>query len=65
MTVKEYLQTTKKVSLKYLAEEMWPTNKSADTYLTKKLRGQRPWTETDEELARKALHKLGIELKDL
>lgn len=68
MKVKQYLLTQDAISLAYVAKKMWPTNKSANTYLTIKLLGKDPgrqWTVKDEENARKALHDLGIELTNL
>lgn len=68
MVIKEYLLNTDEVSLKYIAKEMWPNNKSANTYLTTKLKGKNPkrqWTQSDENLAREVLHNLGIKLQNL
>lgn len=64
MDFKEYLQTQKEFQLSALAKLMWPQNKTADNYLSRKLNGLtgRSWTEKDEKLARKALKELGIHL---
>ena len=64
MDFKEYLLTQKDFMLSALASRMWPDNKSADTYLSVKLSGKRPFTEKDEQLARKALQDLGVSLID-
>lgn len=62
MDFKEYLLKQKDFYLSALAFRMWPANKSADTYLSVKLSGKRPFTEKDEDLARKALKELGVAL---
>ena len=69
MKIKEYLLSDEReVSLKYVANEMFPGHKSANTYLSVLLKGNNParqWTESHEDLGRKALHKLGIKLSSL
>lgn len=64
MDFKEYLLTQKIFSLSALASLMWPKNKSADTYLSKKLRGLdgRVFTAKDEDLAREKLCELGVQI---
>ncbi len=64
MDFKAYLLTQKKFSLSKLAFLMWPDNKTADNYLSKKLHNHsgRSFTLKDEKLARKALKELGVEL---
>jgi hypothetical protein len=64
MDFKDYLLTQKEFQLSALAFRMWPNNKAADTYLSKKLNGldDRTFTAKDEILARKALKELGISL---
>lgn len=62
MDFKDYLLTQKDFYLSALAFKMWPDNKSADTYLSSKLSGTRPFTPKDEKKARKALKELGIKL---
>lgn len=66
MTVKEYLLTKNEaVSQAYIARKMWPENPTSKSYLSNKLAGRLPWTEKNEEDARKILHDLGIELSNL
>ena len=64
MTFKEYLLTQKEFQLSALAKLMWPDNKTADNYLSRKLHDLtgRTFTAKDEILARKALKELGISL---
>jgi hypothetical protein len=64
MDFKKYLIEQKEFSLKVLANLMWPKNKTADNYLSKKLHDKMGLTFTpkDEKLARKALKQLGIKL---
>lgn len=65
MTVKEYLLTTTDINLAELARKMWPTNKNAKSYLSRKLSGDRPFTDKDAVLARKVLIELGHKLLSL
>ena len=47
---------------------MYPNNRNPAPYITTKLKGNIPsrqWTESDEALARKILHDLGVELQGL
>ena len=64
MDFKEYLLTQKEFQLSALAKLMWPDNKAADSYLSKKLNNLdgRTFTVNDEILARKALKALGVKL---
>jgi hypothetical protein len=64
MDFKDYLINQKEFSLKALAFRMWPNNKTADNYLSKKLHGysDQQFTAKDEKLARKALKELGVKL---
>lgn len=62
MDYKEYLINQSDVQLSAVASLMWPTNKNAKVYLSMKLKGARPWTESDNEKAEKALHALGRKL---
>lgn len=42
---------------------MWPTNTNAKTYLSRKINGKgRPWTDSDNEKAKQAIHELGLQL---
>ena len=64
MDFKEYLLTQSKFNLAKLAFLMWPDNKTAPHYLSKKLHNisNRKFTKADEDLARECLAKLGKEL---
>lgn len=63
MDYKEYLLNQSAINLQYIAEKMWPTNSDAKAYLSRKLNeGGRPWTESDNEKAKKALNELGQKL---
>lgn len=66
MDFKEYLKTQTDFQLSALARLMWPDNKTADTYLSKKLNelDGRKFTDKDEIEARKALKILGVKLVD-
>ena len=66
MDYKEYLLKQDAINLAYIASKMWPTNKGAKSYLSTKLSDYgRPWTDKDNELAKKALNELGNELASL
>lgn len=65
MQVLEFLKTTKDINLTTLAFKMWPKHKSANTYLSVKLSGARPWTAKDEAKAAEILKELGIKLTSL
>lgn len=67
MTVEDYLKNDCKVDLGYIASEMYPSNKSAISYLSKKLnkKDNRTFTKKDGELAINALKKLSIEISSL
>lgn len=67
MDYKEYLLNQSAINLAYIAGKMWPTNKSAKTYLSMKLNdnGGRTWTTKDNDLAKRAINELGEELKNL
>jgi len=64
MDFKQYLKEQSEFSLKALAFRMWPNNKTADNYLSRKLYEYdgRKFTAKDEKLARKALKELGVKL---
>ena len=47
MEAKEFLRTKLDINLSEVAKRMWPNNPSAKTYLSAKLNGHRPWTDTD------------------
>jgi hypothetical protein len=61
MDVKEFLLRSRELNLSGIAELMWPTNKRAASYLSRKLNGldNRSFTEKDAELALKVLKDLG------
>ncbi|RYF09133.1 MAG: hypothetical protein EOO42_24270 [Flavobacteriales bacterium] len=61
MMVQEYLMNTP-IALKYIAGLMWPNNKGAEIYLSKKLKGDRPFTSKDQELAIEALREIANDL---
>jgi hypothetical protein len=67
MKVKEFLLTSTEINLKGIAQLMWPSNASANTYLSKKLNGldDRSFTDKDAELALKVLKELGKSIKGL
>lgn len=58
MTVQEYLKTCP-IDLIHIAALMYPTNKAANSYLSKKLKGDRPFTKADETKAINALKSIG------
>lgn len=66
MEFKEYLLSQSQVHLSEIAFRMWPNNKTANNYLSKKLHGKMgfTFTEKDDKLARQALKELGIKLMD-
>jgi hypothetical protein len=67
MDVKEFLLTSKELNLSSIAGLMWPTNKRAASYLSRKLNGldSRSFTEKDAELAFKVLKDLGQRIEQL
>jgi hypothetical protein len=67
MEIKEFLLTTESLNLTGIAKLMWPSNKSAKTYLSKKLNGLdgRTFTDKDAALALKALNELADDIKKL
>lgn len=63
MDYKEYLLNQSAINLQYIAEKMWPTNTDAKAYLSRKINGTgRPWTASDNDKARQAIHELGLKL---
>jgi hypothetical protein len=62
MDFKEYILNDCPIEKSVIAERMWPTNKAAKSYLSKKLSGERSWTDKDNALAKKVVNELGIEL---
>lgn len=63
MNYKEYLLKQDAVNLKYIASKMWPGNVNAKSYLSTKLNDKgRPWTDSDNQKAEKAIHELGLQL---
>ncbi|WP_069658616.1 hypothetical protein [Arcticibacter eurypsychrophilus] len=67
MNVKEFLLTEKKINLSAIAWEMWPDNKGAHSYLSRKLNNidGRTFTDKDSALALKVLKNLGIKIDEL
>jgi hypothetical protein len=65
MDFKEYINKQCPIDKAFIAERMWPTNKGAKSYLSKKLSGERPWTEKDNDLAKKVINEYGHELTRL
>lgn len=67
MDVKEFLLTSKELNLSGIAELMWPSNKGAASYLSRKLHGidNRTFTQKDSELALKVLKDLGVRIDSL
>jgi hypothetical protein len=67
MKIKEYLMTTDEINVAYVARQMFPSNKSAHTYISRKLNGTdgRSWTQKDEDSAKVILNQLGEKLKNL
>lgn len=64
MSVEEYLKNCP-IDLRYIATIMYPTNKAANSYLSKKLNGERPFTPKDAERAIIALKSIGTDWKTL
>lgn len=63
MDYKKYLLEQSAVNLQYIAKKMWPGNKNAQTYLSSKISDKgRPWTDSDNEKAKIAIHELGLQL---
>ncbi|MGU3377376.1 hypothetical protein [Chryseobacterium sp. M5A1_1a] len=67
MTVEDYLKNHCKVDLTHIASKMWPTNKNAAAYLSRKLNNAdgRTFTKKDSENALKVLKELSLELSNL
>lgn len=67
MTVEDYLKNHCKVDLSHIASKMWPTNKNASAYLSRKLNNAdgRSFTKKDSEKALLVLKELSIELNNL
>lgn len=65
MKAKEFLTNEPSVNASAIANKMWPTNKSAKTYMSRKLSGDRPWTEKDEAKALEVLNELADRIKSL
>lgn len=65
MDVKDFLKSNKTLNLSEVATLMWPNNKSAKTYLSRKLNGERPFTKKDALRAKAILTQLGVELTEL
>lgn len=65
MGVQEFLKNTKDINLTQLARKMWPNNADAESYLIRKVNGQRPFTRKDADLAKKYLKELGVQINSL
>lgn len=65
MDLVNYLKVQTDLNLKEIAFKMWPKHKSANTYLSTKLNGGRPFTDKDKKKLRKILKELGLELIEL
>lgn len=67
MTVKDFLLTTEDINLASIAKKMYPTNKSAATYLNRKLRETdgRSFTEKDAENAIKVLASIAGDISKI
>lgn len=66
-SIKEFLKNEKDINVYSIAHKMWPNNKGAHVYLSKKLNGldNRVFTSKDAELALKVLKDLGVRIKTL
>jgi len=67
MNVKEFLKTNTDINPYSIAHKMWPNNKGAHVYLSRKIgeNADRPFTKKDAELALKALNELAAEIIEL
>jgi hypothetical protein len=65
MDIKEFLLHDKTLNHSELARRMWPTNKSPEAYLSRKLHGARVFTRRDATRALAILRNLAIELSSL
>lgn len=67
MTVKEFLKSEKTLNLSAIAAKMYPTNKSAKTYLTNKLNenDNRKFTKKDGQKALTVLKELAVKVTEL
>ncbi len=67
MDFKQYLLSQSQIQLSEIAFRMWPNNKTADNYLSKKLHDKmgKRFNDNDEKLARNALKELGVKLIDV
>lgn len=61
------LLTANEINLAAIARLMWPENKTAKTYLSKKIHGlnNRDFTDKDAELALKVLKELAARINEL
>lgn len=65
MKAKDFLINDPSINTGFIASEMWPTNRSAKTYMSRKLNGERPWTEKDEDKAKEVLNHLADRIKEV
>ena len=65
MKAKDLLLNEPAINASVIANKMWPTNKSAKTYMSRKLNGDRPWTDKDEQKAIEVLNELAERIKAL
>jgi hypothetical protein len=66
-SIKEFLKNETDINVFSIAHKMWPNNKGAHVYLSKKLNGldNRVFTPKDAELALKVLKELGVKINEL
>lgn len=65
MTVEQYLKDKCPIDLKRVAALMYPSNLSANAYLSRKLNGARPFTQKDTLAAINALKSIGAEWESI
>lgn len=54
-----FIRDEKSINRTEIANAMWPDNKHAKTYMSKKMKGHIEWTDKDEKKAREVLALLG------
>jgi len=65
--IKDFLRTNTDINTYSIAQKMWPKNKAAHVYLSRKIsdKADRPFTKKDAELALKILNELADKIKEL
>jgi hypothetical protein len=65
--IKEFLKTNTDINPYSIAHKMWPKNKAAHVYLSRKIsdKADRPFTKKDAELALKVLNELANSIRSL